>query len=271
MAGKPVEFTPRQVEEMELSFSRGFSMGWLHGCDHKECWCRPPSSAKRGVLIGQVHDVRKGRVRVELYRRLKAGDGLVFEGDRAAGEEQGGRVFTVSRNGRRVTEEVSSGLVELTFHADPIDLKRIWVGQKVWKSDDPALTRRLRKSFTGEITGRDVPVQIQVTAGVGRPLRIEVQAEGLSPFACLSDEPLAEAIKHPLTRETLAQQLGRLGGSGFALVGLTASIEGTPMVPLSVLGKLRRELVTRLAAARDTALHRRQKTAAEPVLPPAAE
>src|SRR5215211_3286289 len=35
LAGKPVQFTPRQVEEMELSFSRGFSPGWLQGDDHK--------------------------------------------------------------------------------------------------------------------------------------------------------------------------------------------------------------------------------------------
>ena len=35
VAGRPVEFSPRQVEEMELSFSRGFSPGWLGGCDHK--------------------------------------------------------------------------------------------------------------------------------------------------------------------------------------------------------------------------------------------
>ena len=30
-----LDFTPRDVEEMELSFSRGFSPGWLDGCDHK--------------------------------------------------------------------------------------------------------------------------------------------------------------------------------------------------------------------------------------------
>ena len=35
MAAQPVVFTPREVEEMELSFSRGFSPGWLKGCDHK--------------------------------------------------------------------------------------------------------------------------------------------------------------------------------------------------------------------------------------------
>ncbi len=94
MAGAPVTFTPRQVEEMELSFSRGFSVGWLHGCDHKAL-VPATNSAKRGVLIGEVRDVRKGRVRIDLQRRLKAGDGLVFAGDRAAGQEQGGRVFSL--------------------------------------------------------------------------------------------------------------------------------------------------------------------------------
>src|SRR4051812_35047714 len=35
VAGQQVTFTPRDVEEMELSFSRGFSPGWLRGNDHK--------------------------------------------------------------------------------------------------------------------------------------------------------------------------------------------------------------------------------------------
>ena len=52
LAGRPVEFTPRDVEEMELSFSRGFSHGWLDGCDHKML-VPAISSAKRGVLLGR--------------------------------------------------------------------------------------------------------------------------------------------------------------------------------------------------------------------------
>ena len=52
LAGRPVQFTPRDVEEMELSFSRGFSPGWLDGCDHKML-VPALSSAKRGVLLGR--------------------------------------------------------------------------------------------------------------------------------------------------------------------------------------------------------------------------
>ena len=50
---------------------------------------------------------------------------------------------------------------------------------------------------------------------------------------------MAEAQKHPLTIEVLREQLGRLGTTNYELANLTAEIVGRPMVPLSVLGKLR--------------------------------
>jgi putative protease len=265
-AGQSVEFTPRQVEEMELSFSRGFSLGWLHGCDHKAL-VPATSSAKRGVLVGQVQRVRKGRVVVRLQGPLKPGDGIVFEGDRAAGDEQGGRIYALYQEGRRVPAEVSQGLVELTLHRNPLDLSRLWSGQQVWKSDDPALTRRWRKTFSGEISGRQIPVRISVTAGVGHPLRCRVQAAGLPEFECASDQPLAEAVKHALDKNLLEQQLQRLGGTGFQLVELSAHIEGSPMVPLSVLGKLRRDMIARLEALQTHGMSTATALAADPVLP----
>ena len=266
VAGEPVEFSEREVEEMELSFSRGFSPGWLGGCDHKML-VPGLSSAKRGVLIGQVRDVRRGRVRVELSGRLKAGDGVVFEGDRVAGEEQGGRVFTVDRDGKRQTKEVSGGLVELAFQRDAIDLERIWSGQKIWKTDDPALMRRLRKSFSGEVRGRNVPVEFVVTAAVGERLEVVATVEGLSAVSVESEEPLEEARKHPLTLEVLEEQLGRLGGSGFVLGNVRAGIEGRPMVPLSVVGKVRKGIVAGLQTAREEAARIGHVTVEEAVLP----
>jgi putative protease len=264
-AGSPVEFSRREIEELELSFSRGLSTGWLRGCDHKTL-VPAASSAKRGVLVGHLREVRNGRIRVALCGRLKAGDGVVFEGDRAAEKEQGGRVFGIYRKGRRIAGEVLDGQVELSFQPGAIDLKELRPGQRVWKNDDPSLARRLRKSFAGDVRGRELPVMIAAAAEVGRPLRLTVRAEGLPEFDCAGEEPLAEAVRHPLTSEVLRHQLGRLGGTGFVLARLTASIEGEPMVPLSVLGKLRREMVAKLQAARDGAPSG-WATRAEPVLP----
>ena len=67
VAGRAAQFTPRDVEEMELSFSRGFSPGWLGRLRSQEL-VPATSSSKRGVLLGHVRGVRAGRVTVELAR-----------------------------------------------------------------------------------------------------------------------------------------------------------------------------------------------------------
>ncbi|MEX2092207.1 MAG: peptidase U32 family protein [Pirellulales bacterium] len=81
LANWPLDFTQQDVTEMELSFSRGFSPGWLRGCDHKML-VPGLSSAKRGVLLGEVIAVRGRRVLVALRGPVAPGDGIVFAGDR---------------------------------------------------------------------------------------------------------------------------------------------------------------------------------------------
>jgi putative protease len=248
LTGRPVSFSDDEVREMELSFSRGFSVGWLGGCDHKML-VPGTSSAKRGVLLGEVEAVRAGRVAIRLASPVSRGDGVAFEGDRARGEEQGGRVFAVHQNGRSIDRSIATGVVELAFGRDSVDLRRVRPGQRVFKTDDPQLTQRLRKTFTGRDALRRVPLDLAVAAGVGD--RLTVRGRAASGATCLvrSEEPLAEAIKHPLTLDLLRSQLGRLGGSVFELRDLDADIKGSPMVPLSVLGQVRREMVRQLDAS----------------------
>jgi putative protease len=64
-----------------------------------------------------------------------------------------------------------------------------------------------------------------------------------------STEPAREAAKHPLTIEVLREQFGRLGGSPFRLRDLEAEISGAPMMPFSLLGTLRHDLVAALERA----------------------
>src|SRR3954463_5369701 len=90
-AGARAEYTEQDVTEMELSFSRGFSPGWLGGCDHKML-VPGTSSAKRGVLVGEVKSIRGRHVVVSARRPVAPGDGVVFAGNREEGDEQGGRV-----------------------------------------------------------------------------------------------------------------------------------------------------------------------------------
>ncbi len=83
---------------------------------------------------------------------------------------------------------------------------------------------------------------------MGEPLSIVAQLGEGRDVRLASPEPLVEALKHPLTEESLREQLGRLGSTNYELRHLDANIQGRPMLPLSVLGKLRHEMVARLDA-----------------------
>jgi U32 family peptidase len=256
-ANRAADFTEQDVTEMELSFSRGFSPGWLGGCDHKML-VPGQSSAKRGVLAGDVKAIRGRSVVVALRRQVAPGDGVVFAGNRETGDEQGGRVYAVTQRG---------GDVELTFGRDAIDFNRIDVGQELWKTDDPQLTAKLRKSFTSTKPQRRVPLDLVVHAAVGEMLRISGGATNGASCSVESSEPLAAANKHPLTHDVLEQQLGRIGGTVYELRSVCAEIVGEPMVPLSVLGKLRHQMMEQLA--RSISARAKRRILRAPPKPPA--
>ncbi len=263
--GKPVELTRDEVREMELSFSRGFSPGWLNGDDHKML-VPGLSSSKRGVLLGEITQFKGARIEVRLAGPVARGDGIVFDGDRAAKAEQGGRVYGIYIRGRS-EEAATGGLVELEFQRDSLDFNQLHVGQRLWKTDDPQLTTRLRKTFTGPDPLRKRSVVFDVCAVVGAPLVItarlkEFQAAGREIVVRVeSSDHLPVARKHPITRDFLQEQLSRLGNTVYELTQLDAEISGDPMIPLSVLSKLRQQLVAELDRVTQTARVRQISTA----------
>jgi putative protease len=234
--------------DLEAAFSRGSCHGWLDGRDDRAL-VLGASSGKRGVYLGQVEKVRGERVAVRLAAPIQRGDGVVFEGDRSRSEEVGGRVYEVFREGRSIEGPVAEGLVELAFRHGTIEPDRLVSGQKVWKTDEPQLRRRLQKTYVAGRYGRRVPVDIVVEAGVGRPLVVSATAATGAAGRVASPEVLPEAVKHPLTVETLREQFGRLGKTPYALRRLEAKLDGRPMCPLSVLAAVRHELVAQLNAA----------------------
>jgi putative protease len=260
-AGRPVELAPRDIEEMQLSFSRGFSHGFLDGTDHK-LLVRGDYAKKRGLLLGVVDAVTRSGVRLAPASPVKPGDGLVFDGDDSTGRaEQGGRIYEVVPLGHGGQEPQP---VELRFGWGSIALDQLEIGQRVWKTDDPELTRRLKRSFEGA-PSRTVALEFSVVAVAGELLRITARAATGGRATVESRAPLAVAQSHPADRDLFTAQLGRLGGTIYRLDGLDTTIEGRPMVPMSILNQLRRELVE--ALDRSAATPPSRTIAPGPVLP----
>ena len=258
MLGERKRFTVETQREMELSFSRGFSPGWLEGCNHKRL-VPGRSSSKRGVLVGRLVRKKGDRVVVDLDAPLSKGDGIVFEGDRAAGTEVGGRIFQILVN-HRPAEQAVSGRVELEFQRGLIRDAELYEGQSIWQTDAPKQTKAWRQTFASERFLRKLRLNISGRVQVGEPLEFQVvwseQREGISQhdfqISVTSDHVPERAQKHPVSVEAIEQQLGRLGNTPYTIGSVDIQIIGEPMIPLSVLGELRKQLVQQVDSLRQS-------------------
>jgi putative protease len=226
--------------DLEMGFSRGLSTGWFRGIDNQQL-VHARFGKKRGVYLGEVTRVEKSRVALELEGPLKPGDGIVFDAGHPDIEEEGGRVYEIERKGRETF---------LSFGHGDVDFKRIHVGDKVWKTSDPDLDRRVRQSFAGEHPHFQRPIHVEVHGREGERLTVIARdelghvAEGQSALS------LERADKQPLTTERLSEQFGRLGGTPFKIGSLRNAIQGSVIVPVSELNRLRRTLVANLEQQR---------------------
>ncbi len=241
-AGNPPESNRRY--EMEMAFSRGLYTGWLGGINNQQL-VHGRFGKKRGVFLGEVSRVLRDAVVVKLEGPLKPGDGVVFDAGKPEQAEEGGRVYEI----RNPKSEILSG-VELRFGRGDVDFSRVHVGDKLWKTSDPELDRRLRQSFEGDTPRFQRPVEMEIHGVAGKPLTLVARDELGHVARAESAMPLARAERQPLTTERLQDQLGRLGGTPFRLGALRNELPADLMLPVSELNRLRREVVAELERQR---------------------
>ena len=244
------EFRLTRREELDLAqtFSRGLTTGFLDGVNHQKL-VRGRVPKSRGILLGKVVSHIGSTVRVELAERVpdmvKAGDGVMFDLGRPEEKEPGGRVWEVVQQGP---------FVGLKFEPNALDLSRVAIGCEVWKTDDPALRKRLEQTYSQDHVVRRAAVDATLSGAIGGELSLAfTDATGITADANWPG-PLQIAQKQPTAPEVIREQLGRLGETPFALGTCTVDVPANAMVPKSVLNDLRRQATAELTAKRTAGL-----------------
>jgi len=272
----PVDI-PIDDASLEVAYSRGASRGFLGGADHQTL-VEGRFPRHRGLPLGRITRVERDAVIVvpdaaqrpitggaaldagaapaaaaTTAPRLvpRAGMGVVFDRGRPEEDEQGGPIFSV--------EEARGGW-RLGFGRPGPDLARVGVGDFVWVSSDPKVTRAGEKAAeAGRQTLGRVRVDLAVSGVAGEPLEVTARIagrardRGAAPAVecrATTASPLGTARSGGLSREVLADKLGALGGTPFHLGEVDdGALDRGLHVPVSELKELRRVLVTQLEAA----------------------
>ena len=233
LAGQPRKASDQDRYQLEMTFSRGLDSGWMHGVNHQEL-VHARFGKKRGAFLGTIAVIGPDFVAFDPQASLKPGDGIVFDTGADTDQEQGGRVYEIRENRHY-------------FRHGHLDTSRLKVGDRIWKTDDPELEKRLRQSYGGRIEPRNrQPFDVILSGSHGEPM---VMRSGDVTVASLI--PLEKALKAPLTEEKLRAQLEKTADSGFVLGALTLDLEGGVILPISELNRMRRELLEKLLIASD--------------------
>lgn len=261
----------RDLLDMALSYTRGFSDGFFAGSNHQEL-VEGRFPKHRGVFVGRVVQVGPGEVRVRREQtqsswtgglgtgrqqagpagevssplaervtqaalELRPGMGVVFDQGRPEEDEPGGPLFRVDANG----EELRLG-----FGQPGPDLSRVRAGDRVYVTSDGSLAAAAEKLTRAEAPEGRVALRLVVRGGNGEPLQAEARVDGYAASASTSAK-LAPARTRGLDEDLLRDKLGAFGGTPFRLESLDASGLGSGLhLPPQELKELRRALVAEL-------------------------
>jgi putative protease len=235
---------PRRGQlELAQTFSRGLTHGFLDGVNH-QALVRGRVPKSRGVRLGRVTRVTPRGVTVELAESLpdlvKPGDGLLFDLGKPAEQEPGGRVWEVLPAG--------PGAVEVRFAAGAVT--GVPVGCEVWKTDDPALTKRLEQTYAQDRPHRRTPVTAHLAGHLGGPLTLTLTGDDGRVGTATWPGPLEAARRRGTSADEIRGPLSRLGDTPFELADVTLDLPETAMVPKSIANELRRTAAAELSARR---------------------
>ena len=247
-----LDFKLSRREELDLAqtFSRGLTPGFLDGINHQKL-VRGRFPKSRGIHLGTVTGFTNLGVRIQLAEAVadlvKPGDGVLFDLGTPEVREPGGRVWSV-----HPAPQSASGVncVELQFEPDALDFSSIPVGCEVWKTDDPALRKRLEHTYSQDKLARRAKITATLTGVINGALTLTFQDDLDHHSSATWTGPLEQAKKRATTSTEIQEQLSRLGDTPFELGETILQLPDNVMVPKSVLNDLRRQAATELAEQR---------------------
>lgn len=230
--GGPLNLTERTAA-LSTTYSRGFFSGWLHGVDHQKL-VEGIYSAHRGLLVGEIKEVRKNLIIVSSSLDLKAGMGLLFVGK----SEQGSKIFAVKKSGKLWEVELLHKNLPLTK------------GLQVYVNSNEPADKELRLGWQSREYQKYIPINIFVEGRIGEPLiATATDPEGRS-VRVYSEARLESAKDCPLTNEALAKELESLGTTVYRVREFIAQVQSGTFIHHKELKVLRRKMVEELNLAR---------------------
>ena len=223
--------------KLEGVFHRGFSQGYLKGIPGKSLMSseRPNN---QGSCIGEVIRSKGFFAELNLTSPVAVGDLLEFRWNK---DER--TIYTI-KDSDVCMKEGNSWKLQCSLRSE------VPVSAMVYRIFSSELTQWASQFYREGREKRRIPIMLTVSGKVGEKLHLILQDLDGNMAEVESEADSQEAIKRPLTEEVLNAQLGRIGNTPYSMDQLVLDLEGSLMVPMSELNRMRREGIEKLTNTR---------------------
>ncbi|MDD3113526.1 MAG: DUF3656 domain-containing protein [Candidatus Izemoplasmatales bacterium] len=231
-----IDLTP-EIDKLKRVFNRETTQGFLFNA--------LPSSLNQsfrpnhlGVLVGMVEAFNRGKASVRLTGALAVGDGI-----RVIGKEDTGMLVSRILTDQGPVDQAQAGQVIVLDFARPVD-----TGSQVMLTLDHRLVQSLKMFLDPNY--KRIPLEGSATLINGQPLQLTIRDEAGGTINAISDCIVMKAKNAPLSRDSLENQLGKLGNTSYVWSLLKIKTDGESFVPIKCLNELRRQALDQMTILR---------------------
>ena len=225
---------PKKVEELQVMFYREFTEGHLFQVSSRDLM-NMKSPNHIGIGIGNVIEVTKERILIQLSKELNQGDGIRF-----LKSQKGMMVnFLYDTKGLLISKAEANTVVQVD--------NKIGLSDRdlVHKTFDCALIQKLQND-----PPRKIPISMQVRVKMGEPLVLTLE-DGIHSVQ-VTGAIVTEAKTSPMGPERILQQLSKMGNTPFVIEQWEVEVDDNIFVSIQEINQLRRDVVDRLIQKRIT-------------------
>lgn len=215
-----------EENNLKSLFNREFTLGHFFK-DSKRNLMNPNSPNHLGSELGKVTKVTKDKIQILLTEDLYQEDGIRFANG------TGMVANKIYQNGLLVREGKTGSIVEVD---NKVNLTET---DQVRKTYNAKLEKEMK-----EVPERKQAIQITVEAIIGKPLKVTV-SDG-THTAMASSYIVEKAKTAPVTKERIAYQMEKLGGTSYVATEIHVNSSPNAFIPIGNLNDVRRKAIDEL-------------------------
>ena len=227
------------VLDLKKVFNREFTKGYI-----KEEKARDIVNHFRpnniGIKLGRVVKIDNNKVYIKLSESLNQGDGIRFISEHG---DTGMFVNKLYHKGLLVNGGKPSDIVYVELR------NKVNIGDDVYKTSDVILNKEIEEN--NKKCNKRFPIDVKVEAYIGKNLVIEARDDLGNVVLVKSEYIIDRANKTPTSKERIKEQINKLNESVYYLNEFNIEHDEMIIIPISVINKLRNEMIECLNKKRE--------------------